>query len=211
MKKYLTEGIGTFFLMLTVVMATNNDAGQFAPFAVGLVLAGFMYAGWHISNAHYNPALTLAVLMRGKIDRTDAFYYVVAQVAGSVLAVLFAVFLLNCSGVAVIATHANKNGLCALVAEFLGAFALAYVVLNVAYTRSNAGNSHFGLTIGLTFTALIWTLGSISGGMFNPALALGASIAGMLEWGDFWLYVIGSLLGAAAATSAFQVIYGRQE
>lgn len=211
MKKYLSEGIGTFILMLTMVMTANNGTANLSPLALGLVLTGLTYAGWNVSNAHYNPAVTLAVLMRGKIDRTDALYYVIAQMAGGVLAALFGVFLLNCSGAATIATHVNKNGLCALVAEFLGAFALVYVILNTAYTRAGTGNSYYGLAIGSTLTGVIWTLGSISGGVFNPALAFGASIAGMFEWGDFWVYLIGALMGAAAAASAFQVIYGGQE
>lgn len=210
MKKYLAEGIGTFFLMLTMVMTANNGTANLSPVAVGFALAGLTYSGWHISNAHYNPVVTLAVLMCGKVDRTDALYYVVAQIAGAVLAALFGVFLLNCSDVIAISTHSNKNGLCALIAEFLGAFVLVYVVLNVAFTNRNAGNSYYGLAIGFTLTGATWALGSISGGVFNPALALGASVAGMFEGSDFWIYCIGALLGAAAAASAFQVLYGRE-
>lgn len=206
MKKYLAEGIGTFFLMLTVIMATNNGTAGLTPLAVGMVLAGLTYAGWHVSNAHYNPAVTLAVLMSGKIDRTDALYYVIAQVAGSLAAALFGVFLLNSGGAATIATHVSKNGLCALVAEFLGAFALVYVILHVMYTRNETSIAHYGIAVGSVLTAMTWSLGSISGGVFNPALAFGASITGMYEWSDFWLYVIGALLGAAAAASAYQVL-----
>lgn len=211
MKKYLAEGIGTFFLMLTVVMTANNGTDNLSPVAVGLALAGLTYAGWHISNAHYNPVVTLAVLMSGKVDRTDALYYVIAQFAGALVAALFGVFLLNCSEVITIATHLSKNGLCALIAEFLGAFALVYVILNVAFTRSNAGNSYYGLATGFTLTGTMWTLGSTSGGIFNPAVAFGATIAGMFEWSDYWIYFIGALLGAAAAASVYQVIYGRKE
>lgn len=211
MKKYLAEGIGTFFLMLTLVMTANNGSGNLSPLAVGLVLTGLTYAGWHVSTAHYNPAVTLAVLICGKIDRTDALYYVIAQIAGAVLAGLFAAFLMNCSETASIITLVNKNGLCALIAEFLGAFALVYVVLNVAFTQRNTGNSYYGIAIGSTLTAGMWALASISGGLFNPALALGATITGMFEGADFWIYFIGALLGAAAAASAFQVVYGRQD
>ena len=211
MKKYLAEGIGTFFLMLTMVMTANNGTDNLSPAAIGLALAGLTYSGWHISNAHYNPVVTLAVLMCGKVDRTDALYYVVAQIAGAVLAALFGAFLLNCSEVIAIPTHLNKNGLCAFIAEFLGAFALVYVILNVAFTHRNADNSYYGLAIGFTLTGATWALGSISGGIFNPALALGASVAGMYEAADFWIYLIGTMLGAAAAASAFQVVYGRQE
>lgn len=211
MKKYLAEGIGTFFLMLTMVMTMNSGAAYLAPIAIGLVLTGMTYAGWHISNAHYNPAVTLAVLMRGKVDRTDALYYVIAQFAGALLAALFGVFLLNCNGAAAIAMHVNKNGLCALVAEFLGAFALVYVVLNAAFAHSNADNSYYGLASGFTLTGAMWSLAGISGGIFNPALVFGACIAGMFEWGDYWLYLIGALMGAAAAASAVQVMSARQE
>jgi aquaporin Z len=211
MKKYLAEGIGTFFLMLTMVMTANNGTGTLSPLAIGLALTGLTYAGWHISTAHYNPAVTLAVLICGRIDRTDALYYVVAQIAGAVVAALFGAFLLNCSGATSIPTLLNKNGLCALIAEFLGAFALAYVLLNVAFTNRNEGNSYYGLAIGFTLTGAIWTLTGISGGAFNPALALGATIAGMFDGADYWIYLIGALLGAAAAASAFQVVYGRQE
>lgn len=209
MKKYLAEGIGTFFLMLIIILTANNGAANLSPLAVGLALTGLTYAGWHISNAHFNPAITLAVLMRGRIDRTDALYYVIAQAAGAVLAALFGVFLLNCSGAASVPMHVSKNGLCALVAEFLGAFALAYVILNVAFRNTPTDQVHHGAAAGCTLASLTWALGSISGGAFNPAVALGASICGMYDWADCWIYLIGTLLGAAAAASAIQAIESR--
>lgn len=209
MNKYLTEGIGSFFLFLTLVLTSGGQ--PYAPLATGAVLMAMMYAGGHVSGGHYNPAVTLAVLMRGKVDRTDALYYVIAQAAGAVLAAIFGIFLANCAGMNAIVTHANKNGLCSLMAEFFGAFALTYTFLNVATTRSNAGNSHYGLAVGLMLAGAIWTFGGVSGGIFNPAAALCAAISGMLEWGDLWLYMIGSLMGAAAAASAFQIVYGRQD
>ena len=211
MKKYLAEGIGTFFLALVVVMTANNGAGNLAPLAGGGTLAGMMYAAWHISGAHFNPAVTLAVLMRRKIDRTDALYYIVAQIAGAIVASLFGVLFLNVGEESTIAKHLNSNGLCSMIAEFLGAFALAYVYLNVTAMRNNEGNSYYGIAVGFTVAGAAWALGSISGGVFNPAVALGATIAGIFDFDDFWIYLIGSLLGAATAMSVFQAIHGNQE
>ncbi len=206
MKKYLAEGIGTFFLVFVIILTTNDGIGSLAPLAAGATLAALMYASWHISGAHFNPAVTLAMLMRAKIYRTDALYYVVAQIAGAVLASFFGVFLVSCSGEVRIASHLNNNGLCSIIAEFLGTFGLVYVFLNVVSARGNLGNSFYGLAVGLAFAGAGWALGSISGGMFNPALALGATIAGMLDFGDFWIYLLGACMGAAAAASAFQVL-----
>ncbi|MBX2889770.1 MAG: aquaporin [Saprospiraceae bacterium] len=203
MKKYLVEAIGTLFLVLTVVMTSNNATSQMAPLAIGLTLVGMVYAGWHVSRAHFNPAVTIAVLVRGHIDRTDALYYIVSQMAGAVLASLFAVFLLNCSEAATVTAHVNKNGLCSFVSEFLGAFAWAYVALSVSYARAN--HSHYGVAIGFALTGMIWAFGGISGGVFSPATAFGASIAGMFDWSDFWIYLLATPLGAAAAASAFQL------
>jgi aquaporin Z len=210
MKKYLTEFIGTFFLVLTVVLAANNPGiAPMAPLAIGAALMVMVYAGGHVSGAHYNPAVTLAVLMRGKIDRNDALYYIVAQLFAGVAAAAIGAYLHDCGNGATIAARMNEQSLCALLAEFLGTFALAYVVLNVATTQSNAGNSHYGLAIGFTVTVAAYGLGGLSGGTFNPAVALGASVAGMISFGDIWLYLVGTLLGGAAAATVFQFIYGQ--
>jgi aquaporin Z len=210
MKKYLAEGIGTLFLTFVFVLTANKD-GNLAPLAVGTTLAGMTYATWHISGAHFNPALTLAMLLRGKIGRTDALYYVVAQIAGAILASLFAVLFMNCGEETAIAKHLNSNGICSLIAEFLGAFALTYVYLNVTATRGSEGNSHFGLAVGFMVAGAAWALSGISGGAFNLAAALAASIAGIFDYDDFWIYLIGTPMGAAAAASAFQVIYENRD
>lgn len=205
MKKYLAEGIGTLFITLVMVLVANNKTGNLAPLAVGATLAGMMYATWQISGAHFNPALTLAMFMRGKIDRTDAFYFILVQIAGAIIASLLGVLFLNCNGESAVAKHLNGNGICSLIAEFLGTFALVYVYLNVTAKPGNEGNSHYGLAVGFTLAGAGWALNGVSGAAFNPALALGATITGTFNFNDFWIYLIGSLLGAAAAASVFQL------
>lgn len=212
MKKYLAEGIGTFFFVLTILLAANNPGiAPLAPLAISAVYMAMIYAGGHISGAHYNPAVTLAVLMRGKIERDDALWYVVVQVLGAAVAAIIGGFLLKCGYNLDTQMHVHKSGICSVLAEFFGTFALAYVVLNVATTRSNAGNSHYGLAIGFIVLAATYGLGGISGGAFNPAVAVGASLAGMFNWADIWIYLLGALLGAAAAATVFQIVYGNGE
>src|SRR5690348_6212887 len=97
-RKYVVEFIGTFFLVLTVGAAVLGQVAL-APLAIGAVLMTMVYAGGHISGGHYNPAVTLAVLVRGKIERAEAGAYWVARVAAGFLAGLVAKWLVDPHGV----------------------------------------------------------------------------------------------------------------
>src|SRR5882672_6649845 len=131
MNKYLTESIGTFFLVLTIgCTVIGRDPHVVAPLAIGAVLMVMIYAGGHISGAHYNPAVTLAVWMRGRIEMKDAIMYWIAQVAGAVVAALLVTYLFD-KGAATDCADLPSTNIKAIVAELLGTFALAYVVLNV--------------------------------------------------------------------------------
>jgi aquaporin Z len=92
-----------------------------------------------------------------------------------------------------------------LIVEFLFTFALGYVVLNVATSRGTEGNSFYGLAIGFTVATGAFAVGSISGGAFNPAVAVGASLMGLFSWNHIWIYIVANLLGGAAAAGAFLV------
>jgi aquaporin Z len=208
MKKYLVEFIGTFFYVLTVVLAANNpNIAPMAPLAIGSMLAVMTYAGSHISGAHFNPAVTLAMLMRGKTEGNEAAVYMIAQILAAVVAAAIGAYLHSCSGEPAIAFHSNHDGFCSGLAEFLGAFAVVYVLFNVSTSDKNAGNSHYGLAIGFTLMAAMFGLGGISGGVFNPAVAIGGAIAGMYAAGDLWIYLVGAFAGAAAAATVFLGVY----
>lgn len=212
MKKYLVEFIGVLLLVLTVVLATNNPAiAPMAPMAIGFMLVAMTYAASHISGAHLNPAVTLAMIMRGKTERNEAAAYMVFQIMGGVIAAAIGAYLHGSGGEAAIPLHSNHDPIASGLAEFLGAFAVTYVLLQVSTTSSNAGNSYYGLAIGLTLTAALYGFGGISGGAFNPAVAIGASIAGMYAGGDLWIYLIGAFGGGAAAATVFVVVYGRED
>ncbi len=195
MKKYITEFIGALFLVLTIGLTGN-------PLAIGAVLMVMVYAGGHISGAHYNPAVTLAVLIRGRISVGEAMVYMGSQLAGAVAAALIVgVF----KDIPVAADQSTLVITKALLAEVLGTFALAYVVLNVATAKSNAGNSYYGLAIGFTVLAMAYCFGEFSGGAFNPAVAVGASVMKGFEWGNIWIYLVGCFGGALLAALVFNM------
>jgi len=199
-RKLGVEFIGTFFLVYTVCTATNpkTGAGTLAPLAIGAVLMVMVFAGGHVSGAHYNPAVSIAVLLRRRMTPTEWVSYVVVQLVAGVLAALLARAVVGHASAAPLASTWKR-----LVVEFLFTFALAYVVLNVATARGTEGNSFYGLAIGFTVAAGAFAVGGISGGAFNPAVALGASVLGALKWSHYWIYVLAPLAGGVVAAGAF--------
>jgi len=202
-KKYLVEFIGTFFLVLTVGMTViNPDAGTIAPLAIGSALMIMVYAGGHISGGHYNPAVTLAVWLRGRCPQSDVLPYMGSQLAASILAAMVVLFLRGDPTV-----MPQELGIFpALVAELIGTFALAYVVLNVATAKATAGNSYFGLAIGFTVVVMAFAFGGISGGAFNPAVALGITVMHLAKTANLWVYLVANFAGGALAAVAFRFI-----
>jgi aquaporin Z len=200
MRKYLTEFIGTFFLVFTIGMTViDPGAGSLAPIAIGSALMIMIYAGGHVSGGHYNPAVTLAVWLRGKCPKSDVPAYMAAQVAGAVVAGLIALYL---KGNPPIMPH-ERALMPTLLAEFIGTFALAYVVLNVATAKGTAGNSNYGLAIGFTVATMAFALGGVSGGAFNPAVVVGALVMHLAKVSDVWIYLVANLAAGALAAATF--------
>lgn len=202
----MTEFIGTFFLVLTVCLTAGHTT--FAPLAIGCSLMIMVYMGGHISGGHYNPAVSLAVLLRGKLDVKHFVPYVVAQVAGAMVASFFAFSMpLNLNlphpGNAVTTTQA-------VTIEVLFTFALALVVLNSATSAKTAGNSFYGLAIGFTVVVAAFAGGPISGGAFNPAVGMGPTLT-QYFLGDeaslthLWIYIVGPLVGGVLAALVFRI------
>ena len=203
-RKLIVEAIGVFFLVLTVGMTVlGSGAGALAPLAIGLVLMVMVYAGGHVSGAHYNPAITLAVRLRALATMRELGGYWVAQIAAAIVAALVARVLLP-DGVEVVAAQRDTAEL--LIAEFLFTFALAWVVLNVATAAGTKGNSYFGLAIGLTVTAGAYAVGPVSGAVFNPAVAVALLLLDVLEAGEVLLMIIIQLAAAAAAAALFDAL-----
>jgi aquaporin Z len=206
-RRYLAEFIGTFFLVFTVCCALSVvRSGQvLAPLAIGSVLMVMVYAGGHISGGHYNPAVTLAVLVRRRIEMVDAVTYWAVQFVAGAVAALAAKLVVNPSGLVAL-DLSGRAVWAALVAELLFTFALAFVVLNVATSKDHPVNSFYGLAIGFTVFAGAVAVGPLSGGAFNPAVALGIMTFGLSAWKNIWIYLIAEAAGAALAALAFRVM-----
>lgn len=203
-RKYVTEFIGTFFLTFAVGVAALSGSG-FVPLAAGSSLIAMIYAGGHISGGHYNPAVTLAVLVRGRIGIRDVVGYWITQVVGAVIAGALARAVVNPAAVKTLALSGHTEAAAAVV-EVLITFALCYVVLNVATSKDQVNNGFFGLAIGFTVVAGAFAVGGISGGVFNPAVALGGATAGMFAWSTIWVYVVVQLVAGIAAGLAFRAL-----
>lgn len=194
MKNLVMEAVGTLFLVAAVGLTGN-------PLAIGLTLAVMIYVGGHVSGAHYNPAVSLAVLVRGKLEAGRFVSYMVAQFAGAILGAL-AVWVLKGE------TFAPGPALGAelwqsFLAETMFTFVLASTVLAVATTKATQGNHVYGLAIGLAVTAGAFAAGPISGGALNPAVGLGPIVVHVLGGGggaaNLLLYLTAPFVGGALA------------
>jgi aquaporin Z len=200
-RKYVVEFIGTFFLMSAVGMAVLTGS-PFVPLAAGGMLMVMIYAGGHISGGHYNPAVTAAVLARGRIGTRDAACYWIAQVIGGVVAGVVARAVVNPAAVRTLRLSGHAEAAAAVV-EVLFTFALCYVMVNVATSKDQRNNGFFGLAIGFTLVAAAFAIGGISGGALNPAVALGAATAGLFAWSTVWVYILVELAAGVAAGVTF--------
>jgi aquaporin Z len=203
MNKYIIEFIGTFFLVLAIGLTGN-------PLAIGAMLMVMVYMGGSISGAQYNPAVTLALWMRGKMQAAESIVYMIVQVVAATAAALFIYLLDNRTFSPGLGVNTQINIMKPLAIEMLCTFALAMVVLTVATSKKNAGNSYFGLAIGFTVFACAMAGGPISGGAFNPAVGIGPTLIETFcghgaSMKYLWLYLVGPLAGGAAAAIVYKM------
>lgn len=207
MKKYITEIIGTFFLVLIIGLTGN-------PIAIGLGLAVLVYMGAHISGAHYNPVVTLAMFINDQIDIKESGKYVASQLIGSVVAV-FTLVELGEDSFSVVSKTTEIQSF--FVAEILFTFLLVFVILNVALNKDLKGNQFYGLAIGLTVTAGAFSVGDISGAVLNPAVSFGPSLMSFIDpqvigdnvsSSDFFVYfLITGITGSVLASYLYKKIF----
>jgi aquaporin Z len=202
-RKLAVQFIGTFFLVLTVGASVRTGT-VLAPVAIGAALMVMVYAGGHISGGHYNPAVTVAALVRNRIREGEAIGYCIAQLLGGVPAALVVRATVSPSQLHPLAPHGHAM-VSALIQELLYTFALAYVVLNVATSKDHPDNSFYGLAIGFTVMVGAAAVGGISGGAFNPAVVLGAGVMGLFAWSTL-IYLIPQLIAGVAAGLVFRAV-----
>lgn len=199
MKKYVVEFIGTMFLVLTIGLAVAN-AGSMAPLAIGAVLMVMVYAGGHISGAHYNPAVSLGLWTVGKLPTSELIKYRISQVIGAIIAAWLVTSLVDRWPHTIL----TAPTLSIFLAELLFTFALVWVVLNVATTKAADKTSYYGLAIWFTVMAGAYAVGSISGWAFNPAVLIGNAIDWLLSWSQIWIHFIAELTGWIIAWWVFK-------
>lgn len=204
-RKYLVELIGTFFLVFVIgATAAWHTQTTIAPIAIGFTLMVMVYAGGYISGAHYNPAVSLAAVIRGALDWKQFGYYAIAQIIGGVFAGLLVSWM---AGGFAAAPKEAYNFVNVFIAEFFATFALCYVVLHTATSKQTEGNSYYGLAIGSTVTAMAFAVGGLCLGAFNPAVAISTIALGSVFSVWFALYtVVINLLGGLCAGYVFKFL-----
>jgi len=207
MNKLLTEFVGTFFLVFTIGLSVTQSL-PFAPIAIGCTLMAMVYMGGHVSGAQYNPAVSLALLLRGKSSPAEFASFVLTQIAAAFVA---SVVVFTITGKTFVPAPSSAL-LPAFLVEVLFTFALTNVILNVATSKETAGNSFYGLAIGFTVLAGATVGGPISGGAFNPAVGLGPALCelffGSASISHVWLYVVAPLVGGTLGAIVFKVQEG---
>lgn len=210
--KISQEFIGSALLAWTYALTVDTPyANKF--FAIGCALAALVYAGGHISGAHYNPSVTFAVFMRGLLDPpqliviTDVVSYIVVQIAGAFVGGAAAGFL-NSSRYHIASPAINTFDY-TVAAGFLGEYiftlALTTTVLSVATSPGTAGNGYYGVAIGFMVAAGTCSLATVTGGALNPAIALALPVVtGSQSLNIVW-YVIAQLLAGATAAALYSV------
>ena len=204
MGSYLTEFVGTFFLVLIIGLASLSGSAL-APVAVGAGLMALVYMGGPISGAHYNPAITISLTLRGRCRPRDVVPYWLAQFGGALLAsaTVYGVRLETFSP----QLGAGVSAWSGLAAEFLFTFSLALVVLSVGTVERTKGNAYYGLAIGAIVMSGAIAVGPVSGAAFNPAVGLGPTVVrsalGEGTGSELWIYFVGPIAGALGANLFF--------
>jgi aquaporin Z len=201
MKNYITEFIGTFFLVLAIGLTGN-------PLAIGVMLMVMVYMGGHISGAHYNPAVSIAMIFRGLLSVKEAINYILSQLAGAFLAAIFVQWVGG--SVMEVGPSNTASVLQILSVEAIFTFALVLVILNVATNPKTEGNSYYGLAIGFTVMAGAFAGGGISGGVYNPAVGTGPILVDAImgegnTLSNLWYYLVGPIVGAIVAVYVYKL------
>lgn len=198
-RKNVIEFIGTFFLVLVIGLSGGN------ALAIGAILAAMVYMGGYISGGHYNPAVTLGVLIQKKIQRNEALIYMIVQLLAAIVAA--GAYQAVHGGKMAVGPGPNVGFGAALLVEIIFTFALVSVVLHTAISKKVSGNNYYGLAIGFVLMAAVFAGGAISGGAYNPAVGLGPNLYDISTLSNHvsntWLYLIGPFVGGLLATLVF--------
>lgn len=212
-RRSLAEGLGTFFLVLAGCGAIVADAradGALGTVGIalvfGLVVMAMISATGHLSGAHLNPAVTVAFALTRHFPLRDVAGYVIAQTGGAILAALLLLAAWPDRPADLGATVPSVGVVTALAYEVALTAALMFVIISVA-TDVRAWGSVAAIAIGATVALDSMYGGPVTGASMNPARSLGPALAAG-EWQDFWLYLVGPVVGAAIGALSYQLVRG---
>ncbi len=226
----IAEGYGTFLLVLvgptTITIVNNPQIFPIGPslglgfigLAHGLALLVGIATVAHISGAHFNPAITISLAYSNRFPRRRVVPYVLAQLAGASLAgfVQLGIVGVAAGRVTDLGNTVPNPALplpvfSALLAEIVGTLILAMTVLGT--TNSQNTLPWAASSVGLSLAAVIWALGAVSGASLNPARTFGPSLASLTfdlgAFSNFWIYVVGPILGGLLAAELYRRMSGR--
>lgn len=207
MKKLFVECLGSFILSTLMIISVLQDSWTIASCIGSLAVCGLLYSGGHISGGHFNPVISIAVFLRGRISVKDLPAYILAQFIGSALAAVATLIIL--SGKVGNPVVLDKQIISAMISEIIGSFIICFVFLNVATSKTTLGNSFYGIALGAVYGACLLVFGKISYGAFNPALGLGMAISQVTGFGNLWILWLAEAVGSVAAALAFVWIHGK--
>jgi len=225
-KEYIAEAIGTMIFAATVVIIGSTwGAGLTTAFGFAITFVALVYVAGKVCNCHFNPIISLAMFISGRMNGKDTLFYVLAQFIGAVVGCLFALFMMTQEfGNANVVLYGNAFGgdyvrtfeVCgAFIMEFLFAVVLVSVILRA--TQSKKIDVKSGAIISFAMFALIWFGSAMTRTTLDPAISLGDAIAMMFsDIGDvkfqpikqLWLFIIAPVLGAVVGTLLYIVLEG---
>lgn len=202
-RRSLAEFFGTFMLVFAGTSAAMFAGEGLLAVAVafGLTVAAGIYAVGHISGGHFNPAVSLAMLIDGRLSFKELAYYVLSQLGGAAFAAVV-VFLIG--GASTEAAALPSEAWVVIAYEVVLTYVFVYVILSVS-KRKELG-SFVGLIVGLTLIGLILAGGAVSGASLNPAGAFGPAIFVEGAFANYWVYLVGTLTGASLAALTYKFL-----
>ena len=205
LKKCFVEFFGTFFLCFTVLFCVfMNVNPAVVPVAIGLVLAVLVYVGGPVSGGHYNPAVSIAIFLIGRMGAKKTFLYCIFQIFGAAYASLM--FLWFVSSLAEAPVKADFTAIPLVTAEIVFTTLLIYTVIFTAISKRVEGNQYFGFAIGTSVTVGVAVAGGICLAALNPAVAIAVSLLGVATLKTFILTIAADIIAAFAACGLYKLL-----
>ena len=210
-RKVLAELIGTFLFMtigyasVAAALAAGAPPLLVVPFSFGLGLLAAIFAVGHISGGHFNPAVTVAMVLDGRTSMTDAIGYIIAQVIGAIAAAAVILVALSQDAVAsgITAPGEGVTDIGALILEVV--FTAGFLAVILASTKRAPALAP--LVIPLTLVAIHFATASLSGASVNPARSIGSALLGG-DLGALWIYLVGPIAGAILGWAVWRAVDG---